>query len=295
MRVDDFADSLYQEAAPPRLYHYTSLSGLLGILETGSIRASEVRYLNDSAEVATAFNLLAQDVGKRRKAIAELGAAEILKQFSDWIDIRSSRGPMIFVTAFTQNGNLLSQWRGYSPATQGVSFGMASAQLVHVCTRSQFSLGRCRYEPAEQSAAIRGLVDNVIEYAGRSGPSDRAHPSQSFHPAFARCEESILRVAALIKDHRFQEEAEWRIVSRTVSDYVTTKIMYRTGTSMLIPYLLVSLVNADGVIPIDDVIVGPTPHPEAATESMQRCVAQHLQRKHGPWTTQYCKIPYRAW
>ena len=60
---------------------------------------------------------------------------------------------------------------------------------------------------------------------------------------------------------------------------------------MLIPYLLVSLANDDGIIPIDDVIVGPTPHSETATESIQRCVAQHLQRKHGAWTTQYREIP----
>ncbi len=30
MKVEDFADSLYQEAAPARLYHYTSLNGILG-------------------------------------------------------------------------------------------------------------------------------------------------------------------------------------------------------------------------------------------------------------------------
>src|SRR5476649_781416 len=174
MRVEDFADSLYQEAAPSRLYHYTSLNGILGILDSGSIRASEVRYLNDSAEVALAFKLMAREIAERRKAITDSGPGEILNQFHDWIDIRSSRGPMIFVTAFTQNGNLLSQWRGYSPSAQGVSFGLASTHLANVCSQSQFSLGRCRYEPAEQATAIRGLVDSVIEYASRRSPSDKA-------------------------------------------------------------------------------------------------------------------------
>jgi len=294
LRLDDFADALYQEPPPNRLYHYTSLKGLLGILDSGNIWASEVRYLNDSAEIALAFRLMERAVTVRSSR-STTAAREILKQFSDWIALRSSSGPMVFVTSFTQNGNLLSQWRGYSPAAQGVSFGIASAHLSMVCGASGFSLGRCRYDSAEQSSAISDLVGSVLSFAERMGPSDAAHSSQSFHPSFARCEESILRVAALIKDSRFKEEAEWRIVSRTVSDYVATKICYRVGPSMLIPFLQVRLVNAMGVIPIDDVIVGPTPHPQAATDSIQRCVAQHLQRKHGSWTTQYCSIPYRSW
>jgi hypothetical protein len=54
LRLDAFADSLYQEPPPIRLYHYTSLKGLLWLLESGHIWASEVRYLNDSAEIALA-------------------------------------------------------------------------------------------------------------------------------------------------------------------------------------------------------------------------------------------------
>lgn len=295
MNLDDFADSLYREPPPTRLYHYASLKGLLGILESGHIWASEVRYLNDSAEIALAFKLMVHAIADRRSASTDATTREILKQFDEWIKLRSSSGPMVFVTAFTQNGNLLSQWRGYSPAAQGVSFGVGSAHLSTVCGSSRFSLGRCRYDLQEQSAAISKLIDNVLSFAERIGPSGAAHPTQSFHPSFAQCEESILRVAALIKDSRFQEEAEWRIVSRTVSDYVATKIMYRVGSSMLVPFLQVPLLNESGVIPIDDVIVGPTPHPEASTESIQRCVAQHLQRKHRSWTTRYCSIPYRSW
>jgi hypothetical protein len=295
LRLDAFADSLYQEPPPALLYHYTTLTGLLGILQSGHIWASEVRYLNDSAEITLAFRLMERAVSVRTTNASDAATREILKQFSEWLDGRSSSGPMVFVTSFTQNGNLLSQWRGYSPASQGVSIGIASAHLSAVGGASRFSLGRCRYDSVDQAVAINGLIENVLSFAERVGPSEAAHSSRSFHPSFARCEESILRVGALIKDSQFREEAEWRIVSRAVSDYVATEIMYRVGPSMLIPFLRVPLVNVMGVIPIDDVIVGPTPHPQAATEAVQRCVAQHLQRKHGSWTTQYCSIPYRAW
>jgi Protein of unknown function (DUF2971) len=252
-----------------------------------------VRYLNDSAEITLAFDQLSKQIAEQATT-ADAETAAALHQFGEWIRFRSSGGPMIFATAFTRNGNLLSQWRGYSPHSQGVSFGIDSATLVGLSSTSQFSLGRCRYKADEQSDAISKLVKEVITFARRIGPSAKAHPSQSFHPSFAMCEEAILRVAALIKDARFEEEQEWRIVSRVVSDYVGTNIKYRAGASMLVPYVPVPLKNVDGVIPIDDVIVGPTPHRDAATESIQRCVAGHLQRKHG-FRTSYCNIPYRSW
>ncbi len=295
MRPDEFADSLYRESPPPTLYHYTSLPGLLGILRSGTIWASEARYLNDSAELIHAFNLMTHEVRRRLAAAPGADEQEVLRQFGEWIEIRSARGPMVFVAAFTQHGNLLSQWRGYCPPTGGVSFGLASAHLAAACASTNFALGRCRYVPAEQVPLITNLVEVVTAFATRTGPADKAHPNQSYHPSFALSEEAILRVAVLMKNVRFQEEAEWRIVSRAVSDYVGTKISYRTGASMLVPYLEFSVTNMDRVIPIDDVIVGPTPHPEAATESVQRCVAQHMQRKHGPLTSQYCSIPYRSW
>jgi hypothetical protein len=41
---------LATDSPPPILYHYTSQDGLLGILDSKSIWASKVQYLNDEQE-----------------------------------------------------------------------------------------------------------------------------------------------------------------------------------------------------------------------------------------------------
>lgn len=64
---------------------------------------------------------------------------------------------------------------------------------------------------------------------------------------------------------------------------------------MLVPYILLPLADSNGIIPIDVVITGPTPDPDAATASVQRLVAKHINHLHGPWKNRYCDIPYRAW
>jgi 6,7-dimethyl-8-ribityllumazine synthase len=101
-----------------------------------------------------------------------------------------------------------------------------------------------------------------------------------------------------MKHRAFQAEAEWRAVSAAHHDFVKgpgASIRYRVGQSMLVPYIAFRLANSSGVIPIDTVITGPTPHPERASESIQRLVARHMKGLHGPWKSQYCQIPFRAW
>ena len=47
-------------ATPPRetLYHYTSLTGVLGIVGSAELRASDIRYMNDSTELRHTLDLL---------------------------------------------------------------------------------------------------------------------------------------------------------------------------------------------------------------------------------------------
>ena len=43
---------------PEVIYHYTTQAGLLGIIGNGEIWASDLRYLNDSAEYHHALKLI---------------------------------------------------------------------------------------------------------------------------------------------------------------------------------------------------------------------------------------------
>ena len=47
---------------PEILYHYTSQTGLIGMLNTETIWASKIRYLNDSKEFALALELASDEL-----------------------------------------------------------------------------------------------------------------------------------------------------------------------------------------------------------------------------------------
>jgi hypothetical protein len=292
-----FVESLYSVSDIPEiLFHYTSTSGLLGILKERGLWASELRYLNDSVELTYGYQLVLSEVRTRKRTSPR--NTEVLTQLEDWLELRSRFGPMVFVAAFTRNGNLLSQWRAYCPPAGGVSFGVASAQLNGTCKANGFSLARCVYTTDEHRSLAARLIEHLVAAAESAGPNALAPKEESFHSTFYGLEESLIRVCAVLKHSAFEEEAEWRAVSSPFSDFVKdegAKINYRAGSSMLIPYVLLPLTDSNGMIPIDVVFTGPTPDPAAATESVQRLVAKHRNPLDGPWENRYCDIPYRTW
>ncbi len=89
------------------LYHYTSLSGVMGIVDKKALWASDIRFLNDAEELTHTSNLLQHEISKRIKQ--KNCNVKLLNQFRDWLSNRITDGHMLFVTSFTANGNLLSQ------------------------------------------------------------------------------------------------------------------------------------------------------------------------------------------
>ena len=127
---------------PDVLYHYTSLSGMHGMFSTFKMWLSDAAYMNDPLEgtwVHRRASLLTREV---------LGESPLATQTQIQIDaqleapdpwderLRSPHGPEqlrfaaledafrpAFIASFTEDGDLLSQWRGYGAGGDGVSIG----------------------------------------------------------------------------------------------------------------------------------------------------------------------------
>jgi hypothetical protein len=152
------------------LYHYTSESGLQGIIETDRIWATDIRFLNDYTEFRQAFKdkyvealTDAFSAGMRKDidntaalviegVLAKRNHVGILKIIEG-----SAAGNETFVCSFTSSlqdgfdpGDRLSQWRGYSHSSQGFSLGFAKEPLQKQVTidnpGAKASVLECIYE-----------------------------------------------------------------------------------------------------------------------------------------------------
>lgn len=286
---------LFADSPQETLYHYTSFKGLLGIVESRVLWASDVRYMNDSAEMKHSVDLVRDEITRR---LAEgHHRTKLLNQFLEWITYRITDGHMLFGASFRSNGNLLSQWRSYSVPGKGVSLGFNPEAILLRARVQSFQIGKCIYDPAEQRRLIEKIVDAVVHRADERGESDdlaARYPSQTYYPVFEQVESDLLRVAALLKHPSFQEEEEWRIVSPVITDDLRSPVLFREGASMLVPYFEFKLTSGSGEpIPLEHLFLGPTLNINLSMDSLKLYLAkQGINPRQG---ISYCQIPYRQW
>jgi hypothetical protein len=288
--IRDITATLYADAPQERLYHYTSFNGLVGIVESGALWASDIRYMNDSAELKHTADLIRTEVTRR------IGAGHarpnLLNQFLDWVTHRITNGHMLFATSFRANGNLLSQWRGYSRLGKGVSLGFDPTYIMQCSEQQAFQIGRCVYSCEQQAQLISQVVDAVerlaADHAPDAAPAQAGGNGDGYHVIFEQIESDLLRIAALLKHPSFREEEEWRIVSPVITDYVEAEVLFREGTSMLVPYIMFAL----HPIALQHLFLGPTPNKTISMNSLTMYLAKNgIKPERG---ISYCQIPFRG-
>jgi hypothetical protein len=241
------------QTEPELLYHYTTQEGLLGIVEKKKIWASHLQYLNDTSEGQIFTKLFRDELSQRRTTESEEPLSQFWKlaqlkrpsvdhqesqiQFADkealllgssafsWIS-----GQDAFVASFSEQGDLLSQWRAYSGAAGGYSICFSRTYLksvgVHFLENRIDSffgdhnpLVPCRYFDRPEEESMKREIEQIfVSYVADAGHANLQ--------AITELQERLKKLGvlgrkhffplgkrrALTKDQSFREEAEWRLV-----------------------------------------------------------------------------------
>lgn len=189
---------------------------------------------------------------------------------------------------FCEEGDLLSQWRGYAGGSQGYSIGFDLQALAQAASDKRFILGKCIYDSNVQ----RMIVKQAIEYCLQEELAIPSRTQWGFHGPLA---DMLFRCGAFFKDPSFCEEKEWRLISPTVM-FRDGQLAFRVGRSMIMPYYALPIMH-DGVLPIRHIFIGPCPHMDLAKSAVTALLIQHGM--HGPLQGQQIalelKIPFRNW
>jgi hypothetical protein len=272
---------------PEVLYHYTAQNGLLGIVEKAELWATKVQYMNDATEFGVSLDLarqrlesLLEETCKDASARSfKTAYAELLRSLTGLEQIN------IFASCFCEDGDLLSQWRGYS-SSGGVAIGFDTRALTKVASEAGFILGKCVYELDIQ----RVIVNEAIEYCCQEDLAGRAQWGR--HGPLA---EILFRCGAFFKDSSFSEEKEWRLVSPTV-DFWHERLRFRPGRSMLTPYYAVPVAEGEAPL-VRHIVVGPCPHMELAKSAVEALLMKHGLRGplQGHRVALGSSVPFRNW
>jgi hypothetical protein len=287
---DSVLAEVLQVPASPILYHYTSQAGLLGIVAKRVLWATNMAYLNDVSEYEYGRNVIRAALKKR-----QAGAPEKNQNFiEETKSVFESKARDFFLTALTEAGDLLSQWRGYTEDGNGFCLGFDSKVLD---LRSDFNgewlLTRCEYRHSRQ----RELADQLIDQWLRKWEEAEAAPEKlgfwdSFLGPTFEFHVSAQVLALSFKDPSYSEEREWRLVAQR-SD--TSTVRFRAGKSMVTPYLDIDLRSSkpeDAEVMLRSVIVGPCPYPVLAVDSVRMLLEAN---GHKEVEITNSAIPFRAW
>lgn len=153
---------------------------------------------NDSEEVSFAVEVLNSHI---RDHYAAHPASKILRATLD--ELISAIPSDIFFASFTQNPDLLSQWRGYAP-DKGVSFGFSHKHLKSLSISFGLKFGIVLYKYDDQCRLIDEIArDFLNSFSVDALSSDRLR---------SRAFERFVSVAPFLKHGAFFEECEWRLV-----------------------------------------------------------------------------------
>jgi hypothetical protein len=275
---------------PATLYHYTSAQGLRGILESGSVWASNIRFLNDSREYQIAVDLAREIIQRRlQKATSgiERGLYGVMEDSLEHVSDTE-----VFVSAFTRNGDQLSQWRGYCPGGAGYSIGFSSKHLADASasTPGPF-LVRCVYDRSKQRELVTDLVDDVFEFGMDVFRAMDANPDRALRETHKLTARLMPLAAPALKDSTFSEEDEWRLVE-VGSAIDHTVLHFRTTATVLIPYRELPLASSAGDFPVVEVIVGPMSNPELGEHAVGQLLGKLRVRRAN---VRRSTIPFRTW
>lgn len=277
------------------LYHYTDQNGFIGIFENQELWATKIQYLNDASEYIFAHKLAEKCLNLRLNNTESLTLKKRLQYYIDIID--DIKNTNTCVCSLTENGDLLSQWRGYSRSLGGYSIGFSYVAIEPYIRLQNCKLVKCIYSADEQKIKMFEIIDYMIEnFMDESEPDYKMPVHYDSGEVF---KDKLSEIAPAMKDASFKEEAEWRILSTVNFE----ELSFRTGSSMLTPYIKINLdssKNNDFDRLVSEVIVGHTPHPDLAVKATEAFILKHIPPHDAddyqcPIDVKKSSIPFRNW
>lgn len=222
---------------PKVLYHYASMEKGTSILKHKNIRLSDITKSNDVKEMSIFFPDLFDEMlknydehngfsykfeykGKGNRQAFGLFVNELKKKIEKEFEDGSIA---TFALCLSEEGDLLSQWRGYADDGKGICLGLNVEEIlkfVGISSVSGFSLEKVEYLSKEQidewvknvANQMLGIVEIIlgaIEEGNIQYCSAKEFDEDTFNTIYynilSEVEESIK-----FKTEGFKEEKEWR-------------------------------------------------------------------------------------
>lgn len=254
------------------LFHYTTATGLLGIVSNAELWATDYAFLNDRQELDFARNRFVRALHALKDPTADPlhpfhGDHTFAGEFESFVrlvvDNLERTSSRVYVTCFCERGDLLSQWRGYG-SDHGYSIEFEKRALADgVHTTDEAEIGTDLYWIGYGDEAATATVDDALRDV--AAETNLGHPGMVAHHLGL----TLLGRLATVKNQSFEQEREWRCVVTTYAP--ATELRFRPTDIGLVPYVAIPFDLAG----IKSVTVGPGRHVESRVAGVRQVLAHY--------------------
>lgn len=244
---------------PPCVYHYTDLEGMKSILEHRKLWATHSAFMNDSQEGVFAherFASVLRDVAPDR--------AEAIAAILNDDDLIKKNG--VYLTCFSAEPDLLSQWRAYAKDGFGFALGIDAARLPAATLGGGWS-GPVMHEviyPRAEDTFFSDLARFAVKEHQQASEDGASRRRLAFTLWLLR------QGATRFKQPGFSEEREWRLVwlpslpsadpageTNEASRAPKSLLRFRSSARGFVPYLEWPVDDGDEGSLIRRIVIGP--------------------------------------
>ena len=254
------------------LFHYCSNSAFVSIISTREIWASEFSLSNDLLEGKWIREIFKEYCIE--KGVHDFEQSTLVGDLANAATVIGGAG-----FCMSEEGDLLSQWRGYADDGAGVSIGFSKEYFealgkLKMNRNDSFNavITQVVYDVAKQKEIISEHGEEIIRLVSEGGlrvpglltteTGDEKRQRQAKRRQIALEFFLLFPHFYSLKNPAFAEEREWRLISHVfrgagenpLSDLM--KMDFRPRADRIVPFRRVAL-DEVGIAPITEVVLGP--------------------------------------
>jgi len=262
---------VYEPDKDDVIYHYCSVSTFQAIATSGTIRFSDINMCNDASEVHWAYKIF-EDAATRLLNRVDIPSSvpKIDEKFIDAIDKIVSPIQLIahpFIACFSQEPDMLIQWKAYADDGRGFVLGFRAQKL-----RAQLPiiLLRVLYDPELQVKEMMAAILTVFE--GQRSGDEKILKAKFFedcvmlatfmvafkHPSFRNENEiravHVINVRVQGKLYRFSDPGG--IINNNIK-VQGCPVEFQIRDNNLVAYIDKRFLPPDVDSPLNELILGP--------------------------------------
>jgi len=274
---------------PKTLSHYTTASGLRGILETGELWATNVRFLSDFSEFTYGIELCREIANRLVARSQNEHTSAVIESMMKYI----SSPPTLedYVCCFSEDGDLLSQWRGYTNQGRGYSISFDFSRLGLNLAQTA-GLNKIIYNKKTQTKIIKDIFLIGMDYINERFLEKKPHMDHYIEDTGENLKNVFHQWISRFKHPSYFEENEWRLSmyrypndkkeKDTKRPFGENELEFRIEREIFIPYMKIPFGKPRNLprshYSAKKIIIGPTHDFDLCEEGIRRFLSS-LKKK----------------